>query len=95
MKTKKDCKECGAPLKKWQIERDYDLCLECYNETKKLKPARELLHEKSVQEEGEEKIKGEKERKKKKEQMEEEAEVEERLGEDSRHLENHLQGEEE
>jgi len=37
MKIKKDCKECGSPLKDWQIKQGYDLCLECYNSKKGIK----------------------------------------------------------
>ena len=97
MKKKKDCKECGTPLKDWQIKRDYDLCLDCYNEmkSKKFKTVRKLLHEKTIQEEGEEEIKDVKKRREVKEQMEEEATIEEHLGEKTGHLEEHLQGEEE
>ena len=36
MKEKKDCKECGIPLKDWQVKQGYDLCLECYNSSKKM-----------------------------------------------------------
>jgi len=97
MKEKKDCKECGTPLKEWQIKRDYNLCLDCYNDmkSKKFKTVRELLHEKAIEEEGEESIKDMKKRKEVKEQMEEEALAEQDLGEKSGHLEDHLQGEEE
>lgn len=51
MKKKKDCKECGTPLKDWQIKEGYDLCLECYKE--KRKSTHELLKEKAVKEETE------------------------------------------
>jgi len=53
MKEKKDCKECGTPLKEWQIKRAYDLCLDCYNEmkSKKFKTVHELLQEKAIEEE--------------------------------------------
>ena len=97
MKKKKDWKECGAPLKEWQIKRDYDLCLDCHNEkkSKEFKTVRELLHEKAIQEEGEEKIKDDKKKKEIKEETEEEALVEQNLGESSGHLEDYLQGEEE
>jgi len=37
MKEKKDCKECGVPLKDWQVKQGYDLCLECYNSRKNKK----------------------------------------------------------
>lgn len=37
MKEKKDCKECGIPLKDWQVKQGYDLCLECYNSSKSKK----------------------------------------------------------
>lgn len=96
MRKKKDCKECGAPLKDWQIKQDYDLCLECYNERKKKgdTPIREVLAEEAIKEEGEQEIKDEKERKESLEQKEEEALVEQNLGERSGHLEDDLQGEE-
>jgi protein-arginine kinase activator protein McsA len=35
MKEKRDCKNCGVPLKEWQVKQGYDLCLECYKDSKK------------------------------------------------------------
>jgi uncharacterized Zn finger protein (UPF0148 family) len=93
MKEKKDCKECGAPLKDWQVKQGYELCLECYKS--KRKTSHEILKEKAIEEDGAKEIKNESEEKEFKEETEEEALVEENLGEDSGHLENHLQGEEE
>jgi hypothetical protein len=90
MKEKKDCKECGAPLKDWQVKQGYDLCLECYKS--KRKTSHEILKEDAMKEENEEKINDESER----EDVEEEEEVEEvDLGEDNEHLEDEDQGEEE
>lgn len=31
MKEKRDCKECGKPLKDWQVKQGYELCSECYS----------------------------------------------------------------
>jgi len=92
MKEKKDCKECGAPLKDWQVKQGYDLCLECYKS--KRKTSHEILKEKAMEEEGEEEIKDENEEREDKEEMEEEDLVEENLGEDNEHLEDEEQGEE-
>ena len=84
MKEKKDCKECGVPLKDWQVKQGYDLCLGCYKskKTTRRKTSHELLQDKSIEEEGEIEIKGEKELKEHKEQMQEEYLVEKNLGED-------------
>jgi len=55
MKEKKDCKECGAPLKDWQVKQGYVLCLECYKSKKtRRKTSHEFLRDKSIEEEGEE-----------------------------------------
>lgn len=51
MKEKRDCKNCGVPLKDWQVKQGYDLCLECYNETKKPNVVKNLLKEEAIQEE--------------------------------------------
>ena len=80
MKEKKDCKECGTPLKDWQIKQGYDLCLECYKS--KRKTSHEILHEKAIEEEGEVEEKNNKIRKETRDEMEEEEEVEGELGED-------------
>ena len=93
MKEKKDCKECGAPLKDWQIKQGYNLCLDCYKSKKKT--VHETLQEEAIAESGEREIKGEKEFKEFKEEEEEEALVEENLGEDDEHSEDDLQGDEE
>ena len=96
MKEKKDCKECGAPLKDWQVKQGYDLCLECYKSKKtRRKTSHELLRDKAIEEEGEKEIKDVKERKEIRDEMEEEELVEEYLGEDNEHLEDQEQGEEE
>ena len=60
MKEKKDCKECGIPLKDWQVKQGYDLCLECYNS--KRKPSHEILKEKAVEEESEKNLNDESEK---------------------------------
>ncbi|MFH1474212.1 MAG: hypothetical protein ABIE55_04985 [Candidatus Aenigmatarchaeota archaeon] len=95
MKKKKDCIECGVPLKDWQAKEDYDLCLECYNEKqiKKNKSAHETLKEMAIEEEGQQEIKDKKKRKEFEKIEEEEDLADQRLG-DSGHLENDLQGEE-
>jgi len=91
MKKKKDCIECGAPLKDWQVRQDYDLCLECYNEKRGKKD--KSVHE-ALKEEGQQEIKDEKKRKELEKIQEEEELADQRLG-DSGHLEDDLQGEEE
>ena len=97
MKKKKDCKECGSPLKDWQVKQDYDLCLECYNERKQKedRSVHETLQEEAIKEEGEKEIKDENETKKIKLEEEEIVFVEKQLGEKGGHLEDDLQGEEE
>ena len=73
MKEKKDCKECGVPLKEWQIKQGYDLCLKCYNSKKTIrKTSHELLQEKAIKEEGSKEMKDEKKRKEAREEQEEE-----------------------
>ena len=50
MKKKKDCIECGVPLKDWQAEKDYDLCLECYNEkNEKRLSSHQILKDKALE----------------------------------------------
>jgi len=90
MKEKKDCKECGAPLKDWQVKQGYDLCLECYKS--KRKTSHELLQDKSAEEEGEVEEKDNKKRKETRDEMEEEEEVEENLGEANEHSGDEEQG---
>lgn len=92
MKEKKDCKECGASLKDWQVKQGYDLCLECYKS--KRKTSHELLQDKSAEEEGEVEEKNNKKRKETRDEMEEEEEVEENLGEANEHSGDEEQGEE-
>lgn len=92
MKEKKDCKECGKPLKDWQIKQGSDLCLECYKSKKKT--SHELLHNKSIEEEGEVEEKNNKKRKNTRDEMEEEEEVDENLGEVNEHSEDEEQDEE-
>lgn len=96
MKEKKDCKECGAPLKDWQIRGGYDLCLECYRE--KRKSSHEILKEKALEEESQEDAENEDERETETEEEFDEGIEEiddEDLGYGSGHLEDDLQGEEE
>jgi uncharacterized Zn finger protein (UPF0148 family) len=63
MKEKRDCKECGVPLKGWQIKQGYDLCLECYNSKRTVrKSSHEILQEKAIEEEGTEEEKDSKKR---------------------------------
>ena len=71
MKEKKDCKECGVPLKNWQVKQGYDLCLECY---KSKKTSHELLQDKSTEEEGDIEEKNEHKRKETRDEKEEEIE---------------------
>jgi uncharacterized Zn finger protein (UPF0148 family) len=97
MKEKRDCKECGAPLKDWQVKQGYNLCLECYRNMRK--SSHELLKEKALEEETEKVFDDEFEE----EVTETEKEVdegveeidEEDLGYGSGHLEDELEGEEE
>ncbi|MBN2202815.1 MAG: hypothetical protein JW700_01320 [Candidatus Aenigmarchaeota archaeon] len=99
MKIKKDCKECGVPLKDWQAKQDYDLCLECYNEKQieKKKSTHEVLGEMASEEENEKMLEDESERDT---QTEDEVDKgveeidDEDLGYGSGHLEEDLQGEE-
>lgn len=35
MKEKRDCKECGKPLKDWQVKNGYELCQECYGSSRR------------------------------------------------------------
>jgi len=93
MKEKKDCKECGVPLKDWQIKQGYDLCLECYKN--KRKTSHEILKDKAIEEEGEVEEKNVKVRKETRDEMEEEEGVEKTLGEGNEHLEDEEQGAEE
>jgi len=93
MKEKKDCKECGVPLKDWQIKQGYDLCLECYKN--KRKTSHEVLKDKAIEEEGEVEEKNVKVRKETRDEMEEEEGVEKTLGEGNEHLEDEEQGAEE
>ncbi|MFH0929358.1 MAG: hypothetical protein V1818_03310 [Candidatus Aenigmatarchaeota archaeon] len=100
MKPKKDCIECGVPLKDWQAKQDYDLCLECYNEKqiKKEKSTHETLKEMAIDEESEKTADDESERETETEKEVDEGikEIEdEELGYDSGHLEDDLQGDEE
>lgn len=96
MKEKRDCKECGVPLKDWQVKEGYDLCLDCYKESRK--SSHEILKEKALEEESQEDAENEEE-----EDTETEEEVDEGvkeiddedLGYGSGHLEDDLQGEEE
>ena len=91
MKQKKDCKECGAPLKDWQIKEGYDLCLDCYKESRK--STHDFLKEKALDDESQEE----------EEDTDTEEEVDrgleeiddEEFGYGSGHLEDDLQGEEE
>lgn len=46
MKVKKDCKECGSPLKDWQAKQGFDLCLECYNSNRTKKMVKAPVSEK-------------------------------------------------
>ena len=95
MKEKRDCKECGVPLKDWQVKQGYDLCLDCYKEKKS---SHNMLKEKALEEESQEDAENEEE-----EDTETEEEVdkgveeidEKDLGYGSGHLEDDLQGEEE
>jgi uncharacterized Zn finger protein (UPF0148 family) len=97
MKKKKDCKECGAPLKDWQIKEGYDLCLECYKA--KRKTSHELLKGRALKEETEKVFDDEFEE----EVTETEKEVDEGveeiddedLGYGTGHLEDEVEGEEE
>ena len=84
MKEKKDCKECGIPLKDWQVKQGYDMCLDCYN-SKKRKSSHEILKEDAIKEEDDKEVK---------EEMKEEELVEEDLGENNGHLEDDEQGKE-
>ena len=97
MKMKKDCKECGAPLKDWQVKEGYDLCLECYNE--KRKSSHELLKEKAVEEETEKVFDDEFEEEVTETEKEVDKGVEEidekDLGYGTGHLEDEVEGEEE
>ena len=96
MKEKKDCKECGVPLKDWQVKGGYDLCLECYNS--KRKTAHERLKEEAIEEESEEDAQDESERETETEKEFDKGNEEmdsEDLGYGSGHLEDELQGEEE
>ena len=97
MKEKKDCKECGVPLKEWQVKQGYELCLECYNskKTTRRKTSHELLQDKSAGEEGREEEKDVKKRKETRDEMEEEEEVEENLGEANEHSGDEEQGDKE
>lgn len=95
MKEKRDCKECGVPLKDWQVKQGYDMCLECFNEKKS---SHEALKEEALEEESQQDAENEEE-----EDTETEKEVdagveeidEEDLGYGSGHLEDDLEGEEE
>jgi len=84
MEKKKDCKECGAPLKDWQVKQGYDLCLECYKSKKTApkKTSHEILQDGSAKEEGEVEEKNERKRKETRNEKEEEEVVEGELGED-------------
>jgi len=98
MKEKKDCKECGIPLKDWQVKQGYDLCLKCYNSKRTGKSSHEILKEKAVEEESKKNLNDESER-----DTDTEKEVDvgvkeiesEDLGHGSGHLEDEEQGEEE
>jgi DNA-directed RNA polymerase subunit M/transcription elongation factor TFIIS len=97
MKKKKDCKECGAPLKDWQVKEDYDLCLECYRE--KRKTSHELLKERAVEEKTEKVFDDEFEEEVTETEKEVDKGVEEiddkDLGYGTGHLEDEVEGEEE
>ena len=96
MKAKKDCKECGAPLKDWQAKEGYDLCLDCYKSSRK--SVHDTLKAKALEEESQKDAEGEEE-----EDTETEEEVDrsvddidpEEFGYGSGHYEDDLQGEEE
>jgi uncharacterized Zn finger protein (UPF0148 family) len=99
MKEKKDCKECGTPLKDWQVKQGYDLCLKCYNSGRVAKKSTsEDFEEEAAEEENEKELNDESE-----EDTDTEKEIdegvkeldEEDLGFGSGHLEDEDQGEEE
>ena len=92
MREKKDCKECGTPLKDWQVKQGCDFCLECYKS--KRKTTHELLQDKSVEEHGEVEEKNNKKRRETRDETEEEDEVEKNLGEANEHSEDEEQDEE-
>lgn len=98
MKVKKDCIECGVPLKDWQAKQDYDLCLECYNEkqAKKKESVHEKLKEMAMEEENQKELQDDSERSTQTEKEVDKGAEElddEDLGYGSGHLEEDLQGE--
>ena len=99
MKEKKDCKECGAPLKDWQIKQGYDLCLECYNSKRtSRKTSHEILKEEAIEKKSQKVFDDEEDvtdkEDKEMQEVEKDTFVEGDLGEDNGHLENYVQGEE-
>ena len=96
MKEKRDCKECGVPLKDWQVKQNYNLCLECYNE--KRRSSHDILKEKALEEESQKNAQDDSERHTETEEKVDKGveEIDEKdLGYGSGHLEDDLQGEEE